>query len=277
MCNDTAREVAREVTPPEHSLDFGKPEDIADLWEKIGEIQEALEPFVPQGEMEISKVKVKYITKHQIENKLKELMSEHGVFCTYEGVKRIDVVKSYITYWDAKGGKEERPNLHLRYWVEYGLKDRESGATVFRVAPGDASGYDSKHSTVAMAFALRDFLSHVFLVSMDSDALSLEELQAYGADVVARKMGMEDLEEGLRVKAQFMVENVGTGPLQKKAKSINFKPSSWKLDEMSGDELWKLIKIGVDIVNPPKQKQALEAVIAKGKKEKEKTVKKESK
>jgi hypothetical protein len=250
-----------KIGPPEPRPDFG---DTGELWKAILKVQKALEPFVPMGKMEMGsgdkKKLIPYVTKNQILTETQKLLTKNGIVCAFEGVKRIDWVKQHIVYRNNDAGKQELHNIHLRYWCEYSFRHVETGAAIFRIAPGDAMGTDCKHSTVAMAFALRDCQAQMFQVSADQDTISLEELQFFSADEVATKMGMEDITAGLRVKAQFLVQNLGIGPIQKVAKSIKFKPSTWEVDDMKLEDIAGIIGIGIDMINSGSEKEALKNV-----------------
>jgi hypothetical protein len=50
--------------------------------------------------------------------------------------------------------------------------------------------------------------------------------------------------------------------MQKAAKVAGFKPTSWDLDKMDGNELWTLIRIGMEKVFPS-EKGALRKTIEK--------------
>ena len=256
-----------KINPPEPMQDIGSKEGIKALWGAILKVQKSLEPFDPQGKMEMvsgdNKKIAFYVTKNQIVSQIQKLLVKNGLVCVFEGVRRIDWVKQHIVYRNNSAGKQEIPNIHLRYWCEYSFRHVESGAAVFRIAPGDAMGRDCKHSTIAMAFALRDCLAQMFQVSANQDIISLEELQFYEADEVATKMGMEDIHAGLKRKAQFLVQRLGLGPIQKQAKAVKFKPSTWEIDDMKIEETLHIIEIGVDMINPGSEKEALKSVVGK--------------
>ena len=124
------------------------------VYEAISAVQAELEPFTPKGTMTLGGKDVRYVTKNQIVTRLKDLMVKHGLVCVYDGIAKIDAVSEYTVFWNTPGGKEQRPNLHLRYWVNYTLIHLNSGDRISRSCPGDAQGYDSKHTTVALAFAM---------------------------------------------------------------------------------------------------------------------------
>lgn len=250
-----------KIAPPEHGEDIG---DTKELWKAMLEVQKELEPFDPLGKMEMGygdeKKTAFYVKKDQIVSKIQELLIKNGLLCTFESVKRIDWVKQYIIYWNHKGGKQERPNIHLRYWCEYSFRHVESEAVIFRVAPGDVMGYDSKHSTIAMAFALRDCLAQVFLVSAKQDIFSLEEMQYFQADGAATKTRIDDIHADLKSRAQRMIQCLGMGPMQKQAKTVGFKPSTWEIDDMKIEDYAGIIEIGTDMINPGSEKEALKNV-----------------
>jgi hypothetical protein len=227
------------------------------LLKQIRIVQNAIGTIALDGCMTIDNRQIFYPTKNNVVQTVKDVLA----------LTDLDISAVELEIVDAERilGKRQQGGdfVHSRVIVRqtFVVCDTVTGYREEYHWLGEAGDNMYKGVTVASSYAIRDFYMHFFNMTTEG-MVGFEDLQALDAESVALKMNMEEIRVGLEDKAKWLMQHVGKGPMQKAAKVAGFKPTSWDLDKMDGNELWTLIRIGMEKVFPS-EKGALRKTIEK--------------
>ena len=229
---------------------------------KIARIQSRIPALTPAGELVIKKdsqtVKIPYLTKNQILDVTKPLMTDEKLACIYGGVDHVDTISR-----DGKlVGTYVKGDVFIqRYWVFYHLIDLEGEDVYTQCITADIFGTHGSGTTIALAFAERDFLIQTFMIHSNLD---IQDDEGYTSLDVAKKLDMEDLREVWEHKAIRAVHRVTRHKVDEEARKRGIAIPT-NLAGASVRDLIEVMDICMDIMYPSTAKDHLESVVKKGK------------
>ena len=197
---------------------------------------------------------IRYITKDQVVGYLKVLMAQHSLACVFTRIEKVELLGIRDLIKGSPASKHEV--RHERFWITYSLLDVTDGSSYSATIPADVMGCDAKNSTIAMGFALRDFLSQVFGVTAEiGDDISDEEVAM--SDPESSQPEKKTLDEKTRLNAVTAIRRVPKSIFKKAANRAKFAPSSMDALEMSEEELIQALTIAMGEINPKKESKHL--------------------
>lgn len=232
------------------------------FYRKLSIIGKHIPPMKPDGQLIIGRGSatkiVPYITKNAILQAVQPLLKEYTMWMMLPDVECVDYKDARKMY---KGRGEEEFMSLVKVRMKLGFIDLETGYFEQTSFEGDAFTICGKGTTVALAFAQRDFLSQVFMISQempeleDGDRLTMmeEELTPVFAD-------SREANDALRIKAKQMCERASLTKVKDAAKRKGYRFTSESLDSMSEDDLLQVILTATDLLAPVSMKQELGSI-----------------
>lgn len=231
------------------------------FYKKLASIGSSIGPMNPDGDLTVrrgSAIKlVPYITKNAIIEKVAPLLIINKMWMLLPNVistEHRDVRKS------PKGDGSSMNLVKVR--VELGFIDLETGYSEKAVYEGDAFTISGKGTTVALAFAQRDFITQVFGISQEklTDDERRERMTILEEELPSAFSDDGQPNEALRHKARQMCERASFAKIKSVAHRHGYRFSSEKVDSMSEEDLLQIILTGTDILSPTPMKEELGSI-----------------
>ena len=241
--------------------ELSQDEKIIRFLKQIKIVQQSIGKVGKDGVMKIGEKRILYPTKNNIVNTVKQALMLTDLNISSIGQNIVDAERVLCKKQQGGDFVDARILLEQRFMVY----DTATGYREVYNWLGEAHDDRRKGVTIASSYAIRDFYMHFFNITVEG-LVDLDSLTEYDADEVARKMTMEEIRQGLIKKARFLMQRVGSAPMHKEAKKRGFKPKSWELGDMEGDDLWTLIEIGLEKL-APSEKEDLGNIAGRNKEE----------